>query len=197
MESLFTSMLLFGGAIFWTWAVLIAFVVICFVADIAKNGFWATFALVLLGVTYYFFGANHGYAILSHITAAPIVGYLLIGLVYAVIRTYVEGAKLGKRIINDPTYEQYIAKRGTKDSISEYATREHKIKVFKQELKDNISRWWLLWCISAITWLIGDLIKDVWDVVYRWMKNFFDYVLELGIRTTMGKFASAPSRDDD
>jgi hypothetical protein len=189
MESFFTSMLLFGGAIFWTWAVLIAFVVICLIADISKNGFWATFALVLLGVVYYFFGENHGYAILSHITAAPIIGYLLIGLVYATFRTYVEEVKLGKRLIKAPTYADYI--------ISGTDTREYQIKRFKKELKGNIARWWLLWWISAITWLIGDLLKDLWDVVYNWMKNFFNYVLELGIRTTLGKFTSTKPEDDD
>jgi hypothetical protein len=197
MESFFTSMLLFGGAIFWTWAVLISFVVICLIADLAKNGFWATFALVLLGAVYYFFGANHGYDILAHITAAPIIGYLLIGLAYATIRTFIEGAKLGKRILKSPTYEEYLAKKGTKDYINESDTREYKIKRFKQELKGNISRWWLLWWISAITWLIGYLLKDLWDVVYNWMKNFFNYILEMGIRTTLGKFASTKPEDDD
>jgi hypothetical protein len=197
MESFFTSMLLFGGAVLWTWAVIAAFIVICFVADIAKNGFWATFALFLLGVTYYFFGANHGYAVLTHITAAPIIGYLLIGLVYATIRTYVEGAKLGKRLLKAPTNEEYLAKKGTKEYINESDTREYKIKRFKEELKGNIARWWLLWWISAITWLIGDLLKDLWDVVYNWMKNFFNYVLEMGIRTTLGKFTSTKPSDND
>jgi len=197
MESFFTSMLLFGGAVLWTWAVIIAFIAICLIADLAKNGFWATFALVLLGVTYYFFGVNHGYNILAHITAAPIVGYLLIGLAYAVIRTYVEGAKLGKRLIKAPTNEEYLAKKLTKEYINESDTREYKIKRFKEEFKGNISRWWLLWWISAITWLIGDLLKDLWDVVYDWMKNFFNYVLELGIRTTLGKFESTKPENGD
>lgn len=197
MESFFTSMLLFGGAIFWTWAVLISFVVICLIADLAKNGFWATFALVLLGVVYYFFGVNNGHDLLAHITVAPIIGYLLIGLAYATIRTFIEGAKLGKRILKSPTNEEYLAKKGTNDYVHESDTREYKIKWFKKDLKGNIARWWLLWWISAITWVIGDLLKDLWDVVYNSMKNFFNYVLELGIRTTLGKFASTKSEDDD
>jgi hypothetical protein len=197
MESFFTSMLLFGGAIFWTWAVLIAFVVICLVADLAKNGFWATFALVLLGITYYFFGVNHGYDILAHITVAPIVGYLLIGLAYATIRTFIEGAKLGKRILKLPTIEEYKANEKFNGYVPDGSTKEGNIKLYKEELKGNISRWWLLWWISAITWLIGDLLKDLWDVVYNSMKNFFNYVLELGIRTTLGKFVSTKPEDND
>ena len=40
-----------------------------------------------------------------------------------------------------------------------------------------------MWPISLINWLISDLIADVWDYVYSKLSGFYNYVVELGIKS--------------
>lgn len=223
MDTLLSALLLFGGAIFWTWAVLITFVIACFAADIAKNGFWATAALVLLGGVYFFFG--HYKDVLALITWQFAFGYLLIGFLYSILRTIVEGAKLGKRVRGIDTYAIKLANaeaeaqanakreydirnvidRDANVTIDRYYrqpyvnyddTRDGAIKNYKKELKNNAARWLFLWWISVITWFLGDLLKDLWDAVYHFFKNFYERMLDYGIRLTLGKFEITEKKND-
>jgi hypothetical protein len=189
MDAFFSSLLLFGGAVIWTWIVLAAFVIICLIADIGKNGFWATFAFGVLCAVYYFFGQYK--PLLELFSWSWVAGYLIIGLVYSVVRTYVEGVKLGNRVSDMPTLEEYkISQKNAYISEHNSDTREGAIYGYKQELKNNVARWWFLWWISMITWVLGDLLRDVWKVVYAWMKNFYDHILDLGINTVLKKFTT-------
>lgn len=178
MESLFTSLLLFGGAIFWTWAVLIAFVIVCFIADLSEKGYVAFIAFLALGGLYYWQGDFK--AFLHIFTWGTVVGYIAIGFIYSLCRTYIAGRKLGKKIKDLPT-------EATKKS-GDYETREYAIKEYiSEELAGNVFRWWFLWVISLIDWIVGDFLKDVWDIIWKFLKNLYKDLLNWGIKSVLGE----------
>lgn len=47
-------------------------------------------------------------------------------------------------------------------------------------LKGNVFRWWFLWPISLLNWIVSDLIKDLWDWVYERFHGMFEYFFKLG-----------------
>jgi hypothetical protein len=182
-----TAFLLFGS-LFWTLTIITVFIIACLIADLGKNGFYAFFAFILLGTTYYFWG--HFKDVASLFTVGNIVCYLTIGFLYSILRTFVEGRKLGKRIAHLPTLEELKVAIIQSDKFRSPQRVEHKesyIEDYKTELKNNVARWWFLWWISAITWVLGDLLKDVWDTIYHWLNNFYNNILDYGIRTVLGK----------
>lgn len=188
----FTALLLFGGSIFWTLVVIGVFLILCIYADLVKNGYLATLWAVVLAAMYYAFAEDKGTQLLSYITWSHVIGYLLIGLVYVVIRLYVEGKKVGARVKDRPTHDEYLLNKRDWDTkpnidrpstrISESETREYHVSLYKRELRENIARWWFLWWISSITWVISDIFKDIWKTVYNIMKNFFFSIFDLGVK---------------
>lgn len=80
------------------------------------------------------------------ITLRNIGVYTSVGFIFAIIRTYFKGRELEK---------------------------EDK-KYFK--LKDAIFMWWFLFPISAINWIFGRLLKDLYNFIYIKFQKFFEYV---------------------
>ncbi len=157
------ALTLFGT--FWGALIgIVLFLIICWLADIYENGFFATAALIVICVLFYYKGAN--FAPFMFIISWTFAGtYLGIGLVYSVIRVFFEGRKLGKKI-------QDLPKGNT--SQKDYVI---------DKLSGNVSRWWFMWPISLINWVLTDLLRDFWDYVYSKMGNFYRKVLELGIKS--------------
>lgn len=48
-------------------------------------------------------------------------------------------------------------------------------------LKHHVFRWWFLFPISMITWLIGDVIKDIYSWIYQKVERFYDYLFNVSI----------------
>lgn len=175
------ALTLFGSTILF-WLSAIIFLIMCFVAESNKNGFIATGTLIVVAILYHFWGDIK--PILGFLTILNISIYLAIGLVYSSIRTFFEGRKLGKKLKDLPTKEEANSK-SRKNTGNEYYgdTKESVKKEFVEKLKRNVFRWWFNWIISLISWAITDLLKDIWDFVYSKLKNFYNYILELGIKS--------------
>lgn len=183
------ALTLFGSAI-WFWLTVAIFLVICFASDINKNGFYAFGTLIFLVFFYYFWGDVK--PLLAILTFLNVTVYLGIGLLYSTIKTFFSGRKLGKEIQNLPTKEEVknSPRVPTKFGGSigyggEYygETKEAVKAQFVNELKGNVFRWWFMWPFSLINWLFTDLIKDTWNYLYSKLKRFYDFVLELGIKS--------------
>lgn len=86
------------------------------------------------------------FPILSFISIKMVLMYLFIGFLFSLIRTYFVGKKLS----------------------------EDEKKYFK--LKEHVFRWWLMFPISALTWIFGDLLKDVYNFVYSKLDRLYQSI---------------------
>lgn len=170
------ALTLFGSAI-WFWLTVSLFLVICFASDVNENGFYAFGTLVILTLTYYFWGDVK--PLLAVLTFLNVLVYLGVGLIYSTVKTFFAGRKLGKKLQELPSKEDkaYTPSKFYSD------TKESVKTTFVNDLKGNVFRWWFMWPISLINWLLTDLIKDAWSYLYSKLKSFYDYILELGIKS--------------
>lgn len=101
------------------------------------------FALIALLIA---IGLNYfwgTFPILSFITVRNVLAYLFIGFLFSLVRTYFKGKKL------KPEEKKYF------------------------DLKDHVFRWWLLFPISALTWLFGDLLQDLFKFAYSKLDKLY------------------------
>lgn len=47
-------------------------------------------------------------------------------------------------------------------------------------LKGNVFRWWFIFPISLISWIVSDLCRDLWNWVYDLFQGMFEYFFKLG-----------------
>lgn len=179
MSALFTLTLF--GSIVWFWITAIIFLVVCFASDINKNGIVAFVTLIIIGFLFYFWGDVK--SILAFFSLINVSIYLGIGLLFSAFRTFFSGRTLGKKLKNLPSAKDLSNNDENKYTKYVSGTKESEKESFIRELKGNVFRWWFMWPISMINWLITDLIKDTWDFVYSKIKGFYNLILELGIKS--------------
>jgi len=75
--------------------------------------------------------------------------YVFIGFIFALVRTYFKGKELKEK------EKQYF------------------------ELKEHVFRWWFLFPISAINWIFGKLMKDLWNFTYNKFEKLFTKIFNL------------------
>lgn len=56
-------------------------------------------------------------------------------------------------------------------------------KIEIKELKEDIARWWILFPISLVVWIFSDLLEDVYNLIWRYLEKFFQYIYNLGNKT--------------
>jgi len=159
---------LFGSVLVF-WLTTIVLLVIFEISDIYENGYVATFALsIFIFATWRWSDFN----VFSYITLWNVSTYLVTGFIYAGIKSLFYGRQIGKTM-SDGDSDNYYHKdyKWTKKSLL-------------KKLKSNVSRWWLLWPVSLINWILSDLVKDVYNWVYDKIRGFFIYLFELGLKDT-------------
>jgi len=174
MEALL-ALTLFGSVI-WFWISVVVFLIICFSSDVEENGFFAFGSLIIVSVLYYFWGDIK--ILLPMFTLVNIAVYLGVGLLFSTFRTFFAGRELGKEIKDLPKTKADALKISHSSNSQEYQKER-----FIDDLKGNVFRWWFMWPVSLITWLVTDLVKEVWDWSYSKVKNFYNYILDLGIKS--------------
>lgn len=174
METLFAITLF--GATAWFWISFVLFIIICFISDLRKDGFIAFFFLLLFSVLYYFWGDVK--PLLEFLTLKNCVLYFTVGLGFAIIRSFFSARTLGREIKDLPKTRNDI-----KGQSHVYDNQEDSRNRFLDKLKNNVFRWWFMWPISMITWVISDIIKDVYDFIYDKIKGLFEFVVDLGIKS--------------
>ncbi|MDD5649060.1 MAG: hypothetical protein PHF86_01395 [Candidatus Nanoarchaeia archaeon] len=164
MLDLLLGLTLFGSTILGI-ALFMFFLFLCFVADVKKDGFIATFSLIVMGVLYYFWGKESWVTLISFISIKSIFLYIGLGFIHAIIRIYFYGREEMKKV------NEYRSGGNSYD----YSINKN--------IKSNVFRWWLLWPISFIIWVIQDMVKDIYDWVYNKLDKFFNYIMDLGIKS--------------
>jgi hypothetical protein len=68
--------------------------------------------------------------------------------------------------------------------VNEYRLEGHTYEYnINRKIKENIFRWWFMWVISLIVWIISDMVEEIYDCVYQRMSKIFDYVFNLGVKS--------------
>lgn len=171
MEQILTNLtgFLFFGSVLWFWIFTSAFVISLFLSDIYENGYFA-FGSFLVFLGFMHFKSNIdllGFIQLYWYT--PLI-YLGIGLVYAMVRTYFYGRK------------PYTHWSFDKDNSPEKLKELKRVKL-KSKLKGNVFRWWFLFPISFINWVLSDLLKDFFNAIYSKLRKVFEGILDMGINS--------------
>jgi hypothetical protein len=174
MEALFSNTL-FGSSI-WFWISVVVFLIICFISDVEQDGHVAFIMLILFSILYYFLGDVKG--LLSFITLRNGVLYFGVGLGYSIIRSFFSARSLGKRIKDLPKTREDI-----KGQSHIFDNQDSERERFLNQLKENVLRWWFMWPINMITYIISDIAEDVYTFVYHNIKGIFEFIVDLGIKS--------------
>lgn len=88
---------------------------------------------------------------LPFLTIKYISIYLTLGFLFSIIRTYFKGLELKK----DP----------------------EKKKSF--DLKEHVFRWWFLFPVALINWVVGQLVADVYNFLYGKVSKFYNLIFTI------------------
>jgi len=165
------------GSVIWFWVVVAVFIIICFASDVNENGFFAFGTLVVLSVLFYF-KANID-PLLDFFALPNILIYFGIGLGFSFLRTFFSARTLGHKI-NESVIEWKESKHD--DEFIE-RNKVNEKNYFLKELKGNVFRWWFMWPISLLTWIATDIVKDVYDYIYSKMGGFYNWIVDLGMKS--------------
>lgn len=126
------------------------FLIILFLLDKEEAGYVASVVTLIYVLINYWWGN-----LFNEITFEWIwLGwYLGIGLIYAIIRTYLFGRE------NRGKNERYYAIR---------------------DLKGNVFRWWFLFPVSLINWMLFDLASKVYNLIYSYIEYTMIKIFDLG-----------------
>lgn len=149
------------GSLTLTIILLAITVIVCIYSEYDKNGITAFLFVVGLVIVNYFWGT---FNLMPYLTAFNIVSYLLLGILYSFIKTIF----YGKHMKNS-----YPSSCKDDDERNAY---------LMQDLKENILRWILMFPISLLYWIFSDLLIQLWDVIYKYVKRFYDWLFLLGTK---------------
>jgi multisubunit Na+/H+ antiporter MnhB subunit len=95
MTTFFTSYIAFGSCIIF-WLMLFIFLVLVFLSENIKNGYLAMVSFILITIIYYF---KSNFNPFEYITPVRVSLYLLIGLVFSLIRCYFYSKRIKNTIM--------------------------------------------------------------------------------------------------
>lgn len=159
-----SSLLLFGS-LGWFIAGCVALFITFLLAEAFENGYTAAVATLVFLAANYVWG---NFTWLSVFTVPSVVGYLLIGFVFSIIRTYFKGKEFN--IQKTP-----IPERDKKD----YLVNKHGKSKEYFELKEHVFRWIFLWPASLLVWIFGSILFDLWDFLYAKISKMYEYIFNL------------------
>lgn len=128
----FLNFTLFGSGIAFGILLLALFIALIW-ADVEEAGWAATVCVIIAIGLNYFWG---DFPTTNYLTFYNIAGYLFLGFIFSIIRTYFKGRELSDKIKKN------------------------------FDLKGHVFRWWFLFPICAITWFFRRLVVDAWDWLY-------------------------------
>jgi hypothetical protein len=154
MSSLLSGLLSFAIFGSFVWAaILFGVLLICLFTSEVKKEGSIAFGAVLAFILLNYFFGN--IPLNGLVSWQNVTIYLLIGLFFTVVRVFF--------------YGRAMASKGDKFD--------------KYYLKGNVFRWWFIWPVSLLTWVLSDIIADVWSFVYEKMGKIFEYFMELGFNS--------------
>ena len=52
----------------------------------------------------------------------------------------------------------------------------------RKYIKENVFRWWFLWPVSLINWILSDIIKDLYNFLYNRLSDLYNEIFNLGLK---------------
>ena len=160
---------IFMGSVVMFYLITAVFIASLFISEVTENGWVALISFTIFAIVTKFFG---NFEITDYVTFKLIGIYLLIGLVHSLIRTFFYGRKRG---LNKKKLSELHGKDNWK--LTDYDD------ITKSCLKGNVLRWWFLFPVSLLTWIFSDLMRDLWNFLYKQFKKAFEYILDLGLKS--------------
>lgn len=167
---------------FSLWGSIIAFLIASilwlislFLSERYKNGFVGLFCTIIFSALL-FQGSNIDY---SFITWTNFGLYIGIGFVHALLRTYLFGIDIKKKIKDkfvENTKNENLNHRSSEKTILEIESN-----YARMEIKESFFRWWLMFPISFMYWLFSDLAIRVYDKIYNIIQKFVYFLFNLGL----------------
>lgn len=155
----------FGFVLGWGWVVLALLVVAGIIFEAHSSTGWAVFTgLLAATLAFFFFNASLiGLAIVSAV-------YIPIGLVWSWYR-----------------YKRHAAKTVEKAKALGQREKELLVKALHpKEMLGTIVQWILIWPLSMIENLIGDLIHMVESLVTRWFRGVYHTIYDSAVKSILG-----------
>lgn len=148
---LLPEVILFGSIVyFWVFASIITIILLA--SEKYESWFWVVASILgFISVTHFLTDLD----VESVLNGWNLLGYFVIGFLYAILRTFIWGRK-------------------TTPSKSE-------IPMSFYDIKSKVIAWWTLWPVSIINWVLSDLISDVCSFIYDRFDKLFEYVFKLGL----------------
>jgi hypothetical protein len=185
---------LFVVGTFWFWALVVAEIVLLFAFVNYDNGIGATISLVAFGACLQWFG---GVDILGFITTHPVlvlfvlVGYLLAGVTWAVIRwwlfcreqlqrykafkaEFLEAHNLPYGAVPENFQQLWL----TRLEAHLYHGNRLCDKPLARKHKNRIVGWMAFWVISVVWYLINDFVKEVFKELYNFIAGFMQRIAD-------------------
>lgn len=130
----------------------LALLVVFFWAEFEEQGYIAFFGVIgYLVINHYW-----GNVPVNNLLSVPLIAsYLGAGLMYAIFRTYFYGRSIAKK--NEKLDNKII-----------------------RDLKGNVFRWWFIWPISLICWLVSDFIVEAFEFMWDYIGCSFRKILTAG-----------------
>lgn len=120
---------------------------------VAVVGFWAISSI------------RHETGYFPQPTNLQIAMYVLIGLIYAIIRLYFAGTKNKVYLYSNDSIKDKETQN--KEAILNYA-------------KENFFRWWTLWPISFIYWFFTEFLVKAKEVFFKFAGNLLVKIYKAG-----------------
>lgn len=154
------------GSVIWALLVLAFVIVMLFVSDVNENGFIATTFIIIGSIVFYIWGRESFNEIISFFAWYHILAYFGLGLLHAFIRVFF----YGRKVMVDFNETKYPG-----DQLS--------LKYKRSKIKENVFRWWFLWPVSLLVWIVQDIVRDVYNYCYDKLENLFNWIMELGVKS--------------
>lgn len=152
------EILLFGSYIIF-WIVVGLAAIVSAVSEINENGWGIAITSVIMAILLYFWGEARGIEFLFiYLKWWLIPIYMVIGLIYAYIRTYF----FGKYVENRRKREKYYK---------------------SSSLKEMVFIWIFWWPTSIVILFFKDIVRWAWDGFYRFFKKQFEWIYNKGIQS--------------
>ena len=148
------------GSFIWFCIFTSTLLILFFVSEFNEEGSIAFFALIVYAAFMYLAGIIDPNVYVPILSWTSVLLYLGIGFLFSLIRTYFYGLKKKRTFLIKYT-------EPTKDD------KDYAIQDMIYDLKGNVFRWWFMWPISAISWVIKDLLKDFCEFIYKHTKVIF------------------------
>lgn len=158
------------GSVLWFYVATLIFIAFLFYTDVNEMGYQAAVGFMAFILLLQF---QSTFVPVDYFSWSTLGLYLGIGFVHSLLRTYFYGRKKLK-------YNGYHKPETDKEKEENIKSQ---IKDRKSYLKGNVFRWWFMFPISFLNWVLSDLMKDAYDVIYKQLNKLYEAIFNMGLKS--------------